>query len=228
MPTKIYDSEVIHLINGSPVRLVPLKIAYLREFMDAFDLVKSAKDDEEAITFLSGCAAIAMKQYFPDIATQEDLENSVSLPAVYRILDVAAGIKVSEDREDSVKDQAEESAHSWSNLDLAKLEAEAFLLGIWKDFEELERSVSMPELVAILDAAREKDYSEKKFLAALQGVDIDKESGSQNAWERMKAKHFSGGKTDNPNDITAFQGANAKKAGFGLGMGLGYEDLTKT
>jgi hypothetical protein len=38
---------------------------------------------------------------------------------------------------------------------------------------------------------------------------------------------FSGGKASNGNDVLALQGVNAKKAGFGIGMGLGYEDLTK-
>jgi hypothetical protein len=43
----------------------------------------------------------------------------------------------------------------------------------------------------------------------------------------MKAKVFSGGKASNANDVLALQGVNAQKAGFGIGMGLGYEDLTK-
>jgi len=43
----------------------------------------------------------------------------------------------------------------------------------------------------------------------------------------MKARVFSGGKAQGSNDILAYQGANANKAGFGIGMGLDYEDLTK-
>ena len=101
------------------------------------------------------------------------------------------------------------------------------MLGIWKDFEELELCMSMPELIAILETRRENDYNEKKFLAAIQGVDLDKQSGKNNAWEEMKARVFSGGKAKDPNDITALQGINAQKAGFGIGMGLGYQDLTK-
>lgn len=87
----------------------------------------------------------------------------------------------------------------------------------------------MQELMATLEAKREEDYAHKKFLAAIQGVDLDKQSGKSetNKWEEMKARVFSGGKTKDPNDITALQGYNAQKAGFGIGMGLGYEDLTK-
>jgi hypothetical protein len=89
----------------------------------------------------------------------------------------------------------------------------------------MEESLSMPELVAILDAKNSNDYENRKFLAALQGVDIDKgnSSSGQEAWERIKAKAFSGGKTSNPDDIVSLQGASAKKAGFGIGEGLDYE-----
>jgi hypothetical protein len=59
--------------------------------------------------------------------------------------------------------------------------------------------------------------------AAMQGVDLDKNSGSGNEWEDMKARVFSKGKTTDGNDILALQGVNAEKAGFGIGMGLDYE-----
>jgi hypothetical protein len=89
----------------------------------------------------------------------------------------------------------------------------------------MEESISMPELVAILEAKNNQDYEEKKFLAALQGVDIDS-SSSNNKWEEMKARVYSNGTTSNPNDILALQGAAAKRAGFGIGEGLEYEVIT--
>ena len=84
----------------------------------------------------------------------------------------------------------------------------------------------MPELVAILEAKNEQDYENKKFLAALQGVNIDS-SSSENKWEEIKARAFSNGATSNPNDILALQGAAARKAGFGIGQGLDYEVITE-
>jgi len=84
----------------------------------------------------------------------------------------------------------------------------------------------MPELTTILVAKREKDYEDKKFLAAIQGIDLDKNSGSshggQKEWEDMKSRVFSGGKAKDSNDITSLQGPNATKAGFGIGAGLDY------
>jgi hypothetical protein len=229
MATTIYKTGKVTLVDGTEIDLSPLKIKYLREFMEAFELVKTADNDEEAIIFLSNCAAIAMQQYHPEIATISELEDSMDLPGIYKVLEISAGIKINEDSDDSVKDQAEGGGSSWDKLDLAKLEAEAFLLGIWKDYQQLELSISMPELLITLESKRELDYQEKKFLAAIQGVDIDKNNSasSGNKWEEMKARVFSGGKAKNGNDVLALQGVNAQKAGFGIGMGLEYEDLTK-
>lgn len=225
MPTKIYDSANIYLMDGTEIYITPLKIKYLREFMIAFEEVKSAQNDEEAIGYLSKCASITMKQYHPSIVN--DLEEHVDMPTIYKILDISAGIKINNKKEESVKSQATDSGSTWDSLDLAELESEVFLLGIWKDYDELESSLSMPELLVTLSAKRNLDYQEKKFLAAMQGVDLDKQAGKQNAWEEMKARVFSGGKAQGSNDILAYQGANASKAGFGIGMGLDYEDLTK-
>ncbi len=225
MPTKIYDSGNINLIDGTEIYITPLKIKYLKEFMEIFEDVKKSKSDDEAIAHLSKCASITMKQYYPSIVN--DLEDHVDMPTIYKILELSAGIKINEKSEDTVTKQATESGSTWDTLDLAQLESEVFLLGIWKDYEELESSLSMPEILATLSAKRDLDYQEKKFLAAIQGVDLDKESGKADAWEEMKARVFSGGKANNSNDILAYQGVNASKAGFGIGMGLDYEDLTK-
>ena len=84
----------------------------------------------------------------------------------------------------------------------------------------------MPELVAILEAKNNQDYEDRKFLAALQGVNIDESSSSENKWEEMKARVFSKGATSNPNDILALQGAAATRAGFGIGQGLDYEVIS--
>lgn len=231
MATQIYDFENIELLDGRKIFLSPLKIKYLREFMSVFNSVKESENDEDAIQHLLDCTVIAMKQYAPDIDSVSILEDVVNMPIIYRILDISAGIKINEDSDSSVKEQAEDSSSDspWEKLDLAALEAEVFLLGIWKDYDELESSLSMPELVATLESAREADYREKKFLAAIQGVDLDKHTGKSesNAWENLKARVFSGGKAASANDVVSLQGVNAQMAGFGIGMGLDYEDLSK-
>lgn len=228
MATTIYDIDYVYLVDGTRVEITPLKIKYMREFMAAFEFVKNSKDDEEAIEFLVECARITMQQFYPQIKTIEDLEDNIDMPTIYKILDVAAGIKIKRDAQEKeeVKEQAVSSGSTWEELDLAKLESEVFLLGIWKDYNELETSLSMAELTATLSIKREHDYEDKKFLAAIQGVDIDKKSGEGDAWEKMKARVFSNGQSGDPNDVVALQGANAQKAGFGIGMGLGYSNVT--
>lgn len=214
-------------MDGTEIELKPLKIKYLREFMDTFELVKQSNNDDQAIAALAECARVCMKQFCPEIVTIEELEDRVNLPDIYKIIDVAAGIKVNKDNtNESVKDQAENSEGStWQDLDLLKLESEVFLTGVWKNYDEMEESISMPELVTTLSARRDLDYQEKKFLAAIQGVDLEEDKSKSNAWEEMKARVFSKGATTDSNDVLALQGANAAKAGFGIGMGLSYEKV---
>jgi hypothetical protein len=227
MATKIYDSAVISTIDGRKIYITPLKIKYLRLFMEEFDKVKQAANDSDAISFVTTSALLAMMQYCPEITTMEELEDNFDLPTLYKILDIAAGIKLKgseEGKEDAIPEQAKENTQTWDNMDLAKLEAEVFLLGIWKDYEELEASLSMAELSETLNAKREADYADKKFMAAIQGVDIDaNKEKEENAWEKLKNRVFNGG--GDPNDVTSLKGQKAAKAGFGIGMGLSYEKL---
>ena len=87
----------------------------------------------------------------------------------------------------------------------------------------------MPELTSILVAKRERDYEERKFLAALQGVDLDSKGGNnpQKKWEDLKARAFSKGKVTDSNDITSLVGITARQKGFGIGRGLEYSDGNK-
>ena len=230
MATSIYKTKNVYLFDGTEIQIMPLKIKYLREFMDAFDKIKNTKNDDEAMLVLLECTRIAMKQYYPLISKSiEDLEDNIDLPTVHEILDLAGNIKVGGESEEDVKTQAQKGdpGPSWEEFDLAKLESEVFLLGIWKDYNELEESLSLSEIMAIISSKRELDYQEKKFFAAIQGVDLEDSSDSdrgQKEWENMKARVFSGGATNNSNDVLSLQGQNAKKAGFGIGMGLDYED----
>lgn len=225
MASKVYDSGTVRLVDGKELYITPLKVKYLREFMDVFKNIKTSDSEDESITYLLECARIAMKQYYPQLRTIYDIEDRLDIKNLYLLLEYSAGIKMREDSEKSTQEQAESSDNGWDSLKLDQLESELFLLGIWKDYEELEESLSMPEIVATLNAKRDSDYAEKKFLAAIQGIDLDKQSGKQNEWEEMKARVFSKGKTSNANDVLALQGANAQKAGFGIGMGLSYERI---
>jgi hypothetical protein len=236
MATKVYETANIHTIDGVEIYITPLKIKYLRMFMDTFDESKDSKTQDEFLDVLIKCCAVSMKQYYPLIQTPEDVADSFDVKTMYKILDISAGIKLdpnskseeSAEEKPQVSTVKEEQSNgsSWDTIDLAKLEAEVFLLGIWKDYEDLETSLSMAELTATLEAKRLHDYNDKKFHASIQGIDLEGGSNNKpepNTWEKMKAKVLSGGATDDPNDILAMQGDNAERAGFGIGHGLSHE-----
>lgn len=225
MPNTVYESGVIKLLDGQELYITPLKIKYLREFMDAFKVVQESRGNDESMVALVNCVRIAMKQFAPELKTAEQIEDAMDIHTVYEILKYCAGININEKSEEEISSQAKKSGPTWEDLDIVALESEVFLLGIWKDYDDLEQSLSMEELVVTLNAKRDADYQDKKFMAAIQGVDLDKQSGKNNEWEEMKARVFSGGKASDSNDILAYQGVNAAKAGFGIGMGLSYEKV---
>lgn len=46
------------------------------------------------------------------------------------------------------------------------------LLGIWTNVDELEESISLPELLALLKVQAEREFADRKFMAALKGIDL--------------------------------------------------------
>lgn len=50
------------------------------------------------------------------------------------------------------------------------------MLGHWKDYEELEESLSMPELSATLKAMYKVENRKNKFIAAMNGQEFDTDS----------------------------------------------------
>lgn len=63
------------------------------------------------------------------------------------------------------------------------------LLGNWRNFEELEDSLSYPEVEAMVKAKREVEHRHLKWQAALQGIDIDKnKTAEDDPVERIKRR----------------------------------------
>jgi len=231
MATDIYKVEYVKTVDDIEIEIIPLVIKYMRQAMDLFSNIGKDSTEEEVLDILCDCVRITMKQYYPPLSnTLEDVLDNFDLNTIYNILDYSMGIKLNKKEDSTIKEKATSSKEdsSWETLDLVKLETEIFLLGIWKNYDELEKSISMPELITTISSRRELDYQEKKFLAAMQGINLDEETGQskgQKEWEDMKARVFSGGATSDSNDILALQGQNAAKVGFGIGMGLDYEDM---
>ncbi|AXH67417.1 hypothetical protein SEA_WOFFORD_59 [Streptomyces phage Wofford] len=53
------------------------------------------------------------------------------------------------------------------------------MLGIWKNFEEMEMNLTLAELEALLESKRDQDFQQNKFLAALKGIDLEDPSDGQ-------------------------------------------------
>lgn len=63
------------------------------------------------------------------------------------------------------------------------------MLGIWKNFEEMEENLTLPELEKLLEAKRDQDFQNKKFAAALKGVDLDDPAeGDAPTFEEIKRR----------------------------------------
>lgn len=233
MPKEIYKTRQVYTIDGVEIETVPLKIKYLKQLMEAFSLIHLSGNEIETISVIVECVRIALKQYYPKLSKDtESVEDNFDIETLYKILDHASGIKINgeSDKDEDITEQAKKEGeeHTWDTLDLVGLESEVFLLGIWKNFDELESSLCIEELMQILSTTRELSYEEKKFAAALQGVDLDggnDDVKGQQEWENLKARVASGGATSDANDILALQGTAAAQAGFGIGLGLSYENL---
>lgn len=98
MSTELYEEKTIKLIDGTEIKVRPLKISLLRPFMKKFEGITAvAEDNDKSMSLLMECVQIAMKQYKPDLAEDlKALEDNLDLPTVYKIVEEASGVKLSE------------------------------------------------------------------------------------------------------------------------------------
>lgn len=98
MATTINEEKTIALIDGTTISVRPLKISLLRPFMKKFEgIAEVAEDNDKSMSLLMECVQIAMQQYKPDLAGDlKALEEVLDLPTVYRIVEEASGVKLSE------------------------------------------------------------------------------------------------------------------------------------
>jgi len=96
MATSVYEEVTLGLMDGSTIKMRPLKISLLRDFMKKFDtVVEVASSNVDSMDILVECAMIAMKQYRPELAQdREKFEDVADIKMVYKIIEVASGIKL--------------------------------------------------------------------------------------------------------------------------------------
>lgn len=98
MATTVNEKKTVTLIDGTKVEVRPLKISLLREFMKKFEGIAAvAEDNDKSMNLLMECVQIAMRQYKPELADDKDaLEETLDLPTVYKIVEEASGINMSQ------------------------------------------------------------------------------------------------------------------------------------
>lgn len=96
MATTVYESVEIEMMDGTKVKMRPLKISLLRDFMKKFEGITDVADsNDKSMDLLMDCVQIAMKQYDPKYADdREVLEDNIDLPSVYKVIEAASGIKL--------------------------------------------------------------------------------------------------------------------------------------
>ena len=98
MATTVNEAGEITLIDGTKINVRPLKISLLRPFMKKFEGISEvAEDNDKSMSLLMECVQIAMQQYSPEIAGDaKALEDNLDLPTVYKIVEAASGVKLSD------------------------------------------------------------------------------------------------------------------------------------
>lgn len=96
--TTVHEENTLTLIDGSKIKVRPLKISLLREFMKKFDdLTAVASDNDKSMTILMECVQIAMRQYKPELSEDlSALEDVIDLPTVYKVVEAASGINLND------------------------------------------------------------------------------------------------------------------------------------
>jgi len=93
----VNEEKAVTMLDGTELKVRPLKISLLREFMKKFEgIAKVADNNDKSMDILMECVQIAMKQYSPETAGDiQALEDNLDLPTVYKIVEEASGVNMS-------------------------------------------------------------------------------------------------------------------------------------
>ena len=93
MALTVSEEQTIVLLDGTEIKVRPLKISLLRPFMKKFSTLQDvAEDNDKSMDLLLECVQIALKQFNPELGQdKEKLEEIMDLPTVYKIVEEASG-----------------------------------------------------------------------------------------------------------------------------------------
>jgi hypothetical protein len=92
------ENNKIQLMDGTEIAVRPLRLSLLKPFLKEFKALEEVStDDEKSMDILINCIQIALKQYAPELAEdKQKIEDNIDLPTVYKIIDAASGISLSD------------------------------------------------------------------------------------------------------------------------------------
>jgi len=80
----------------------------------------------------------------------------------------------------------------------------------------------MPEIIQTFKSMQKTESEKRKFLASIQGVDLDESSNNEEGSSFEDVRRRALGITTSADDVVSLQGGLAAEAGFGINAGLGY------
>jgi len=97
MATTVYETIELELLNGDTIIVKPLNLKNLRAVMKEWQKASEATNEDEFLDILIECTSIAFRQFSPELSKdKEALEEAVDLQTMYKILEVAADIRLSD------------------------------------------------------------------------------------------------------------------------------------
>lgn len=98
MVKEVESRNELSLMDGTKFEIKPLRISLLKPFMAHFTKLQDVADDNtKSMDILLDCVQIAFKQYLPALAdNREVIEENLDLPTVYKIIDAASGMQLSD------------------------------------------------------------------------------------------------------------------------------------
>ena len=99
MAKTVFNVETIKLLDDTEITIKPLNIRKMKEFQGRFAELQEEEgtDNQSALDGLVELAAICLVGPAPELAAdKEKLEDVLDLESMYRIIEVATGIKLND------------------------------------------------------------------------------------------------------------------------------------
>lgn len=99
MPTTVYSVEEIQLSNGDTLTIKPLSIKHLKKFLAVIKKIDDPEitEEDQVMEIFIEAAMVCLEQLYPELSEdKEKFEESIEVPTMMKILEVAGGLKLND------------------------------------------------------------------------------------------------------------------------------------